>query len=450
MKENNDFLQWYKDKVRENAQDPPEEVWENISNQLDVNDVWGKVSGELDERDRAVAGRTKIYYSAMLLLFLTIISGLIGFEKYGDFLFVNEQEHTANTSKENTTAEKINQDDPNLTGIGNPLTKSAEDLRAEGDQKKDNSLKLPYTSSKGGEIHSTKNAQKHTKEDNGSGKGGEDKYTGFSTGDKLLVEDSAKVLESNTETIALLKRIYPSTAFRLPEATLMIADSSIVSEDGDSNDITAAQEDEEDNEKKFERSFKIGLTASAKNTWLLNKTTYSGLEKHTLNTTVPDFGKDLGVLLDYDFSEKLALQGEVVLAEMGQKYKEYLNGKYVTREINLAYYNVHLLLKYKMTRLLGETESSIIIGSYGGALRTASEIISDNAIDQRNRFRKHDFGAVLGYELNQKVLKNLFFSSGLRFNYGFTNVNKDKMNRTSTGSLALNFAIKYKITKKNQ
>lgn len=48
MKEEKDFRQWYQNKVRENAQDPPEEVWENICDRLDVKDVWGKISAELD------------------------------------------------------------------------------------------------------------------------------------------------------------------------------------------------------------------------------------------------------------------------------------------------------------------------------------------------------------------------------------------------------------------
>lgn len=48
MEKQSDFFEWYKRKVTDNPQDPPADAWQNIADELDVNDVWDKVAARLD------------------------------------------------------------------------------------------------------------------------------------------------------------------------------------------------------------------------------------------------------------------------------------------------------------------------------------------------------------------------------------------------------------------
>jgi hypothetical protein len=453
MKEEKDFLQWYQNKIRENAQDPPEDAWDNISDRLDIKDVWGRVSEELDQKDRMLSGKAKVYYATMVLLLLVMIGGVIGTVKFGNFGFNEplssiENKHKGNSSKiaEEEILKNIDQKKLNTENTDS-LNKSAESLTKKERKKENisndhhkNDQKIAHNQSAPKQELKMKNFLKGGDHSTHSSEGTEEMLV---NNDQANFEKAFSDIDSD-QKIAFLKPRYSPLSFSLPGISMSIADSATFSERmlTPSNTETA----EQDHKDRTKGAIKIGLTASVKNTWLLNKATYSGLEKNTLHTTVPDFGKDIGVLLDYTVSEKLGVSGEAIIAEMGQKYKEYRHGKYVTREVNLKYYTFNLLLKYKINRFLGERGSDIVIGGYGSALSSAHEVINDEAIDQKNQFSTHDFGAVIGYEFNREVLKNVIFTSGLRFNYGFRNVYIEEI--TSTGSLALNFAIKYKITRK--
>ena len=201
----------------------------------------------------------------------------------------------------------------------------------------------------------------------------------------------------------------------------------------------------------FSRSLEFGISASVKNTWLLNQTTFMGLEKHTLIHTLPDFGKDVGAVVRYTFSPKLSAQAEgFFISDMGQRYNEYRKGKYIERNVDLNYVHANVLFRYgNNATLLGRLVNGhgFIAGFYYGRLMHASETIDGQARDIRSLYAVSNYGIVTGYEYNQHLFSNFFFSTGVRLNYGLKNIRTHAGSRTATGSFDVNFGLRYRFGK---
>ena len=71
MKDADKFLEWYRKQFNTIVEQPPNEVWNNISKELDINDVWTKVDSKLNSIERRkILIRRSVYVSLFLLLFL--------------------------------------------------------------------------------------------------------------------------------------------------------------------------------------------------------------------------------------------------------------------------------------------------------------------------------------------------------------------------------------------
>lgn len=199
----------------------------------------------------------------------------------------------------------------------------------------------------------------------------------------------------------------------------------------------------------FNRSLEFGISGSVKNTWLLNQTTFTGLERRSLTATLPDFGKDIGVAIRYNFAPLFTVQAEAFfISDIGQRYNEYRKGKYIEREVDLNYFHGNLLFKYGNNAMqLGRLVNGhgIIGGLYFSKLKAASETIDGHTTDIRDAYAPVDYGLVLGYEYNQHLFSDFFFTSGVRLNYGLNDIRPDASSRTSTGSFDVNFALRYRI-----
>ena len=65
-----DFIKWYKTKVDQNDLMPPENVWEGIQNELDIDQSWYVINKHLN--NESVVRRRKIYaLAASLLIFIS-------------------------------------------------------------------------------------------------------------------------------------------------------------------------------------------------------------------------------------------------------------------------------------------------------------------------------------------------------------------------------------------
>ena len=99
MEDHRDFYDWYKTKITENDQDPPQDAWQNIADELDTNDVWDRIAVELD---RPSGWLSKATYYALPALLLLLLSG-------GAYYYFNNTNHFSGE----TTGIAINKDEIN-------------------------------------------------------------------------------------------------------------------------------------------------------------------------------------------------------------------------------------------------------------------------------------------------------------------------------------------------
>ena len=92
----------------------------------------------------------------------------------------------------------------------------------------------------------------------------------------------------------------------------------------------------------------IGLTASVKNTWLLNNETMEGLKSESFTSTEISFYPDIGLSMNYLLRKKWSLQADGFLYSFtGQQYHGYIHGLYAPKKITLKYSLIALSVKYK-------------------------------------------------------------------------------------------------------
>lgn len=489
MEENKDFLNWYKAKITENLQDPPEDAWNNIADELDTNDVWEKISVKLDDNSRWFTQKSLYYALPLLLLLIT-----------GGLFFYFDKETNTNTLYPSGTEEIAETDDKITSESREPHSESHGVSTLDIKSQNSGDAKENLTTNKGtdlspetpdnttGEIEDNADEKKaNIREEINIAKPriAEKKNPVVTSGKnsgrqndapeshKDFISDSMRTKKPSLENSpGEEKPVYPASKFQshvnenrshahtpvfsnegaevgplhLPDSMLSVRSVLITIYPDSLQNIGITN-----NRGKLihHKTIEFGITASLKNTWLLNRTTFAGLEKHTLNTTLPDFGKDIGIVFSYNFSPKLSAQAEgMFISEMGQKYKEYRNGKYVNREVDLHYYNMNLLLKYSRNKIIhGQpiNGSRIIGGLYAGRFKNASETINDKTISTPAAFSNYNLGVILGYEYNRYLFTNLVVTSGLRINYGFSDIRPHSRSKTATGSFDLNIAIKYRI-----
>lgn len=487
--ENKEFFEWYKTKITDNAQDPPDDAWQNIADELDTNDVWGRVATELDHRG-GWFGQKGWHYALPALLLLLIPAGL--------YFYYNTTTDKAMPSttvsayaEGNVVAENdaVTRRDGDVDSVGS-VRGSGFQVPGSGFQVPDSGYQVPGA---GYQVPGSRFKVQGSKfEAQGSELGTEhlkvdssgveekiferdreplrvdlavpevDRKTSSSPEDALSVStriaaDDPSSRESDSTREKELSReekqfvtIQPEgyTSFALRRMTvadsMLIVDPLAVTLEPDSfrtpTDLPSIV---------FSRSLEFGISGSVKNTWLLNSTTFLGLEKHTLTTTLPDFGKDAGVVVRYTFSPKFSAQAEgFFLSDMGQRYNEYRKGKYIERDVDLNYFHGNLLFRYgNNATLLGRLVNGhgIIAGLYYSKLEDASETIDGHTTDIKSLYSLSDYGLVIGYEYHQHLFSNFFFTTGARINYGLKDLRSHAESKTGTGSFDVNFGLRYRL-----
>lgn len=143
-------------------------------------------------------------------------------------------------------------------------------------------------------------------------------------------------------------------------------------------------------------------------------------------------GYGAGLLIGYNFSDHIGLQGEVIYSTLNQKYTD----DDVEREIKLEYINIPLLLSYN-TGKSKAVNFNIVAGpqigiSVGSELFTSDDTNPDEAVLS---VKKGDlgfaYGAGLDFGLN--TAKTIRLGIGFRGVYGLLDIS-DNSNNLSTES----------------
>lgn len=144
-------------------------------------------------------------------------------------------------------------------------------------------------------------------------------------------------------------------------------------------------------------------------------------------------GYGAGILLGFNFSDHIGIQGEAIYSTLSQKYSE----QDVEREIKLEYINIPLLLSYN-TGKLKPVNFNIVAGPQIG-ISVGSELLTSDGSDPNGdavlSVKKGDLGFAYGagFDFGLNAAKTFRLGIGFRGVYGFFDIS-DNSNNTSTES----------------
>jgi hypothetical protein len=172
----------------------------------------------------------------------------------------------------------------------------------------------------------------------------------------------------------------------------------------------------------------IGLITLIKNTWLLNNETFNGLKSETLNTSEIVFFPDIGISLNYSLNKAWQIQSDgFFFSNTGQKYYEYYYGHYSRKEITLRYSTVDLLIKYRITgsrQFIPRCSINVLAGGYFSYLNYAHQRINSDLRNIGSQYGKVDYGVRLGGEVELYLFDHISFVPGLFISLGMPNIYK--------------------------
>jgi len=196
-----------------------------------------------------------------------------------------------------------------------------------------------------------------------------------------------------------------------------------------------------------------GVITTFKNTWLLTQETFNGLRPESLNTTEFVVFPDAGLSLGYVFTDNWSAQAEAFLySSTGQKYHDYIFGRYGRKKIVLRYSTLAFRTRYKITGkgyIPNRSSFSFTAGSYLSFLHNADQVINKEVSKVKSDYSRFDFGIMLGGEFELNLNEYLSVAPGLNLTLGLTNIYKGNGNtegnlgRTHNGSAGFQLSIYY-------
>jgi len=394
-----DFLKWYKNKAESNNQEPPENIWKNIQDELDIDQSWLFINNKLNKK--TFINRQFLFAAAASILFFIVAGG---------YWFLKPQLKIDNIEKisENT---EVAENQKTVKSERKNHIKNKEEKQTLIIEVKDQNK--PY--------YKTKN-------------------------EELIVADlqnqqTNDAIFRNDNQLAFLDRKPGKVDYQF----VMM------------NDLKKSNKNQQKQEEKSERtSFKkmyLGTTGQLANTWLLNEKTYNGLESSNLTTANTSFGYNFGLFVGTNISKRIDMQFDLnILANNNQDYNEYLNGHYVSSQLKFNYSQVALSFRYYiMSKRFMKGEHGVNMGGYFGYLHNAYQVIDGKSFSIQNSYTDIDYGLFLGYEYIVPISNKLGFGTGFRAYYGLQNIFAGDdyipayMNKTNNASINITLSLKYNL-----
>lgn len=395
-----DFLKWYRNKIESSELEPPVNTWDNIQDELDIDNSWQLIDSYLTERTRFIA-RLRISVAASILLLTMAGAGWIYFS-------------TINTGKQEETAEIIPAED---TGTG-----------------------------------TSEDAEKFIRKNDAPAK--------ISVNDvPVIIEKEgiqAEILLAGLENVSFEDHSsgrQESNIEKLKVSNPDIAGQQYIDYTDITVDPDAVNFDKQKKGRKTFSKFYIGTRGQLANTWLVNQKTISGFKSTSLVSTNATFGSNFGFYAGTNLFKRLDLQMDFnVLAQNNQDYNEYLNGQYVTNKLKLDYSQLALSFRYYiMSDRFLEGEHGVNLGAYMAYLHNAYQNIDGETFYLSDNYNNMDYGLLLGYEYIFPLYGQLGLGTGFRAYYGLSNIYAGDenipyyLNITNNASVNITLSLKYLI-----
>ncbi len=389
------FERWYKQWIEGNAESPPEKVWEEIQDSLDIDLVWHQVSGGLD---RSAKKRKPLYWVVAASFLLLIGSaGLITYFFPVTFL------PTHVTDVQPVLHRTVPDDMPSILGRETALpargpTPLSLNVRAS----------FPVQGLRPGYP-----------------------FESAPTGLPYITAATGEAFPVTTPTMDSETGIHPIIKISAKEQTginLAYVPGS---------------------EKPQQSGYFAGISAQLANTWVRNEKTSAGLQSGSLTDTRPSFGNSIGLIAGRTISENLVLHvGFDIISQKRQAYNEYLRGQYVATSLEMDYTKLSFMAGYK---LHADLPHWTFFGVYAGYLQNAKSNINGWAEPVSENFTTMDYGVIAGYEYYHSLGGHWQLGTGIFANYGLTNIYTGDglipvhLNKTKLLSFQLGISLRYSV-----
>ncbi len=438
------FSDWYRNKIHQTNEEPPQEVWGNISNRIDVNETWKNINKHFDYRQLR---KNIIRTVSMSSFFLTLL--VISMLYIYNFPAANTN-FSVSIPSESKSIEKKNNDKQKITAAN-----SIENNNSEPSPHETSALALQNNSKSSDNINISSKSIVRTNSNiiaaNPEGMNTHKKQEQYISKENPVEEDVAIMKPYIILPLDLKITLLTTMCIYSFSIINTIASAQLVNVDAADNPVCTTG-------GKPKGQFYTGLSYSYNNIWLLNNQTFSGLSSSSLNQTQPSFASAYGITAGYNHSNSFGIVLDWnIKSNSGQTYKYYNNGEYVTATTNLEYTSLAISLKRRTTIIIphffkGEGSRNFIFGIQSKLLLAENSSATQNLpCVQSSQYRKFDYGLRLGYEYEIILRKKLILSAAIISDVGTRNIYKGSVyepadfNRTRNASAGLNIGIRYLV-----
>lgn len=430
MKQKSNFSEQYKRKFKEFEESPPDEVWKNISNDLDVISVWSGIESELNEKEK----RRKLFFlfriAAVLVVLLSLPIFLV--------LYFNRtipDSFNSNISYRHEKAIQINSEIYKTTSV----ILNSSDILSKSKQTNIQGLTPSSGSKRYGQF------------------GNQMAYAALK-GQKSQVNSANNCVDILNFDVTDL-----SVEFIENILVAQIHDSVSGFNNEDFISVDSSKTTEPINEtlpvSKF-KGFYAGGVFEANNNWLLNPLTFDATKNNSLSTAKLCVGYSYGFGVGYIFNTHWGSEFNWYMnSQHGQNYGLYSEGRYYERNIQLNYSVISLLAKHKKEKFSYyfnmPTSTNVLFGFNMGILKGGnSTAVSDKISiteDTKSSYSAINFSFRIGYGydilLHKKwmVSPSIIGDIGLKDIYKSNSVLPGNVNNSHLANLGFNLCLRYKI-----
>lgn len=439
--ENKEFDNWYKKGIDNLDTPPPHEIWNNISGQLDLNDVWKGVDSKLTFIDNRKKIIRKISYLSLLLLLLAGAGTMFFYPgaKTDEIFSDGNSNLKAETSKRSETNMISQYNGTNTSGTSNSQDATSLNVGTNTNIISADDVVNKYPENSYWNTH-TKITSQSNPENNAKSPFTEHPH-------KPEYENTAAQNDSLCYILPLHIPIITKRDNDTLFQPVLTANSPMRFE---------TQNDE--NTSSF-GGFYFGAAYSYKNTWLLNNKTFSGLAAKSLEQTNLSFGHAYGISTGYYFTSKLSAElNWYIDSQQGQSYYSYYEGQYVKQDIKLNFMVLNLSCKLSSSprylRKNFQTSSDLIGGINFAFLKEGNDELNDESGVSLSDYSALDYGLRFGYGYNFLLNDHILISPALISDIGLRNIYKGNsfspgsFNRTYQASIGFHFSVKYLLGRK--
>ena len=388
-----DFIRWYRNIMESARQEPPAAVWEEVQNQLDIEEVWMNLEKELP------VSRTR----EKTLFFLAMAASLLVLIAVGTLFLAGPAGHDAGqfTAGNHRNHDVFSKHSGNNDGFQSLLSAVSE---------------FPV---------STRGQQPATSfSPEGNGRGTSEEFPAYSPG----VPGINALIGQETDRNSLIAGIAGNDAEQVNRAS-----SSLI-------------------KKPALSGYYAGVTGHLANTWLLNNKTLQGLKSDDLTSSLPSFGYSIGIIAGKSVNSSLDLQAEAYFLSLSrQGYNEYLHGQYINNLMQFSYSRIAVSAKWYFINKNDHNKHSLLLGAYTGLLKNALQDLGGESVSLNDQYRTADFGIIAGYEYLHPIGNHLSVGTGFQTKLGLNNIFAGNeivpgyLNNTRNASINFMISLRYDL-----